>query len=681
MSVVEKKLSTCALDCPDACSLVVTVENGRAVKLQGDPSHPVTQGFLCGKVSRYLEREYSPKRLLHPLKRTGPKGSGEFTQISWTEALAGISEELKRVVREHGPESVLPYSYAGTMGYLQGSGMDRRFFHRLGASRLDRTICASAGAAGLMEAYGVRLGLDPARFAEAKLILVWGANVLSTNVHLWPFLLEARRRGARIYTIDPVKTKIARLSDRHYEINPGSDLALALGLLHVIFAEELQDDEYIGSYTTGVESLRMRAAEYPPARVAELTGIAAEEIVSLAREYAKTHPSAIRVNYGVQRSERGGRAVRAIALLPAVTGAWRHRGGGLQLTTSGAFEVNRDALERPDLQQVALGREARMVNMSMLGNALTAMANPRVHALVVYNSNPAAIAPNQGLVHEGLRREDLFTVTLDHFMTDTAAFSDYVLPATTFLEHTDVYFAYGHYHLQLARPAVAPPGECRPNSEVFRDLARWMGFGDACFAESDEEMIRGLLETKSPYLAGITLERLEREHSIRLSVPTLPFSYGGFRTASGKCDLGAEELAYEPPAESRHGDERMRRDFPLELVSSKNHDSLNSSFGFREDTDAQCAVLEMHHEDAAPRGIAPGDEVEVFNGRGAIRLRAEVGEGVKRGVVRAPMVRWPSFAAERTNVNILVSDRLTDIGGGPTFYNCLVEVRKCAVSQ
>jgi anaerobic selenocysteine-containing dehydrogenase len=679
--VGEKKLSTCALDCPDACSLVVTIENGRAVKLQGEPSHPVTQGFLCAKVSRYLEREYSPDRLMYPLKRTGAKGSGEFERVSWNEALTEIAERLKAVAREHGPESILPYSYAGTMGYLQGSGMDRRFFHRLGASRLDRTICASAGAAGLMEAYGVRLGLDPARFADAKLILVWGANVLSTNVHLWPFLVEARRRGARVYTIDPVRTKIAELSDRHYPIYPGSDLALALGLLHVIFAERLQDEEYIGSYTTGAESLKARAAEYPPERVAALTGIAAEDVAALAREYAKAQPSAIRVNYGVQRSERGGRAVQAIALLPVVTGAWRHRGGGLQLTTSGAFEVNRDALERPDLQKLALGREARIVNMSSLGHALTSLDNPRVHAMVVYNSNPAAIAPNQALVHEGLRREDLFTVTLDHFLTDTAAYSDFVLPATTFLEHTDLYFAYGHYYLQLARPAVPPPGECRPNSEIFRDLARWMGFTDPCFAESDEAMMRGLLDTKSPFLAGVTLDRLEREHSIRLNVPSLPFAYGGFRTASGKCNLGADELEYAPAAESRLGDDELRRSYPLELVSSKNHDSLNSSFGFKQETDEQCAVLQLHPEDAAPRGIEQGDAVEVFNRRGSIRLRAEVGEHTMRGVVRAPMVRWPSLAEERRNVNLLISDRLTDIGGGPTFYNCLVDVRKCALSQ
>jgi anaerobic selenocysteine-containing dehydrogenase len=637
----------------------VTIEDGRATRLQGNPDHPVTRGFLCAKVAGYLEREYHPDRLLHPLRRTGPKGSGQFERISWDQALDEIAARLRQAAAEHGPESILPYSYGGTMGYLEGSGMDRRFFHRLGASRLARTICAEAGAVGITEALGARLGTDPEQFSDARLIIVWGCNVLSTNVHLWPFIVEARRRGARLIVIDPVRTKIAGLADQHLAPYPGSDLALALGLMHVIFAAglEVQGPDF--------SSLRRRAAPYTPERVAHLTGIPAEHIVLLAREYATTRPAVIRTNYGVQRSRRGGRAVQAIATLPALTGDWNHRGGGALLTTSGAFQLNLAALERPDL-----GPPARTVNMSLLGQALTSLDNPSVQALFVYNSNPAAIAPNQALVLQGLAREDLFTVTADHFLTDTARWSDIVLPATTFLEHTDLYRAYGHYYLQLARPAVDPPGEARPNSEIFRALAFRMGFDDPCFRDTADDMIRALLDTPSPYLAGITFERLEQESFVHLNVPELPFAGASFA-------LDGDPLDYEPPEESRLGSEASP-DYPLELVSSKNHDSLNSSFGFREEVDQQTSVVEIHPSDAAPRGIEDGAPVEVFNGRGAVRLTARVGELVRPGVVRAPMVRWAFRSAGGRNVNLLISDRLTDIGGGPTFYNCLVEVRRCA---
>ena len=639
--------------------MLVTVEEGRATRLRGNPDHPVTRGFLCAKVAQYLEREYHPDRLKYPLRRTGPKGSGTFERISWEAALAEISARLTATANEFGPESILPYSYGGTLGYLQGGGMDRRFFHRLGASRLDRTICASAGAAGLMEAYGARLGTAPEHFVHARVIVVWGANVFTTNVHLWPFILEARRRGARLIVIDPVVTKIASLADVHLKPFPGSDLALALGLMHVIFRDGLERCE------ADTASLRARAAEYPPSVVEQFTGIPAAAIEELAREYATTRPAVIRLNYGVQRCERGGRAVRAISLLPAITGNWQELGGGLQLTTSGAFDLNKTALERPDL-----GTPARTINMSLLGKALTEVADPPVKALIVYNSNPAAIAPNQNLVHRGLAREDLFTVVLEQFQTDTANFADIVLPATTFLEHTDIYFAYGHYHIQLARPALAPPAEAKPNSEIFRLLAAGMGFDDLCFADTDDEMIRQLLDTPSPYLEGITLERLEREHSIRLNVPDLPM-------AGRPVDLSGDPLAYVPPIESRNGAGHST-DYPLEMVSSKSEDSMNSTFGYRDDVHAQTAVVQLHSGDAAARGIVDGDAVEIFNQRGSVRLTARVGELVRPGVVRAPMVRWVSRAADRRNVNVLIGDRLTDIGGGPTFYNCLVEVRSCA---
>ncbi|MBI5280569.1 MAG: molybdopterin-dependent oxidoreductase [Candidatus Solibacter usitatus] len=652
----EVRQSTCALDCPDACALLVDVQDGRAVQVRGNGAHPVTQGFLCGKVTRYLERQYHPERLMHPLRRAGAKGEGRFERITWEAALDEIALRLGEAAAEWGPESVLPYSYAGTMGYLQGCGMDRRFFHRLGASRLDRTICASAGVAGLMAAYGARLGTAPEDFIHSRLIIVWGANIHATSIHLWPFMAEARRRGARLVVIDPVVTRTAALADVHLKPYPGSDLALALGLMHVIFREGLERCE------GDLASLRRRAAEYTPERVEQFTGIPAGDVERLAREYATTRPAVIRANYGVQRSERGGRAVQAISLLPALVGSWKEKGGGFLLTTSGAFDINRQALERPDL-----GGPARTLNMTTLGQALTGVNDPPVKALVVYNSNPAATAPNQQLVRQGLGREDLFTVVLEHFQTDTADWADIVLPATTFLEHTDAYFAYGHYYMQLARPVVAPPGEARPNSEVFRLLARRMGFEDGCFGDTDEDMIRQMLDTPSAYLAGVTLERLEREGFVRLNVPELPFS--------GRLpDLSGEDLEYVPPVESRLG---TARGYPLELVSSKNHDSLNSTFGFRPEADAQTAVLEMHPEDAAARGIADGSAVRVYNARGEARLAARVGELVRPGVVRAPMVRWARSAADGKNVNVLISDRLTDIGGGPVFYNCLVEVAPC----
>ncbi|MDP9055094.1 MAG: molybdopterin-dependent oxidoreductase [Acidobacteriota bacterium] len=672
--------SVCALDCPDACALLINVdEAGRGSKLRGDPAHPVTRGFLCGKVARYLDREYSPERLLYPRRRVDSKGEARFSRISWDEALHEIAERLKSVADEYGPEAILPYSYAGTMGLLNGAGMDRRFFHRLGASRLDRTICSAAGTVGLTDALGVRYGIEPEQFRHAKLVIAWGANILGTNVHLWPFIVEARRNGAKFYTIDPHRNRTGKLTDRHYAIRPGSDAALALAMMHVILAEGLEDRAYVEQHTLGVGELAERVREWTPARAAELTGIAAQDIVELAREYATTRPAAIRLNYGVQRSERGAMAVRTVALLPALTGAWKDVGGGLQLSTSYAFQLNRAALERADLQLASpLRREARVLNMAELGGILTETADPPVKALVVYNSNPAAIAPDQHAVRRGLQRKDLFTVVLEHFQTDTADFADIVLPATTFLEHTDLYFSYGHFHLQLARPALAPPGEALPNVEIFRKLAKLMDFDEPCFSDSDDDMIRTLLDTAHPYLAGITMEQLDREHSVRLKIgdPFLPFANGGFGTPSGKCEFNAATLGYEPPTESRLGDSGLRARFPLEMISPKNDDSMNSTFGFRSDTDRQTAALKIHPADAAARGIAAGDAVLMFNDRGRCMLCAEVSEDISSGVVAAPSVRWPKLAPDGNSVNMLTSQRLTDKGGGPTFYSCLVQVEK-----
>ena len=661
--------------------MLVTVENGRATKLRGNPEHPVTRGFLCGKVAQYLEREYNPNRLLYPMRRVGAKGERTFERITWDEALDTIAARLRAIADEFGSESILPYSYAGTMGFLNNAGMDRRFFHRLGASRLDRTICSSAGGVGLMQALGYRYGTEPEQFRHSKLILAWGANILGNNVHLWPFVTEARRNGAKLYVIDPNRNRTGAAADRHYFINPGSDMALALAMMHVIVGENLYDADYVAHHTAGFEGLQERIKQWTPARAAELTGISAEEIVSLAREYATTRPAAIRLNYGVQRSERGATAVRTIALLPALTGSWKQVGGGLQLSTSQAFQVDRAGLERADLQQKSLGREARLVNMSSLGHALNELSDPPVKAIVVYNSNPAAIAPNQNAVMRGFHRDDLFTVVLEQFPTDTADLADIVLPVTTFLENTDLFFAYGHYYLQLARPALDPPGECKSNVEIFRQLALRMGFDDPCFHDTEDDMIRTLLGSGHPFLDGITLERLEREHFVRLNVaadgaPYLPFAKGNFGTPDGKCHLDFDALDYVPPIESRHGDASLRAKFPLELISPKNDDSMNSTFGHRDAVDRQTATLFLSSADAAVRGIQTDDLVRVFNDRGSCTLTASVDGRVRAGVVSAPSVRWSKRSPGGRNINAVTSERLTDYGGGATFYSCLVEVER-----
>src|SRR5271170_2254147 len=521
--------AVCSHDCPDSCGVLVTVDEltGRAVKVQGDPSHPVTRGFLCGKVAKYLDRVYSPDRLLYPMRRKkgvakGPLPQGReaeaFERISWDEALDEITARLKEITTEFGPESVLPYSYAGTIGKLGYGSMDRRFFHRLGASQLDRTICSEAGGVALKSVYGIKLGTPPQDFAHAGLIIAWGANVHGNNVHLWPFIEEARRKGAKLVVIDPYRTRTAKCADWYLPIHPGTDAALALGLMHVIIKENLFDADYVSRHTIGFDDLKARAEQYSPEKVAHWTGISAGDICKLAREYATQRPSVIRVNYGIQRSERGGMSMRAVTMLPCLIGSWKELGGGLQLSLSGSYGLNKQALEMPELMQKALGRPARIVNMVQLGSVLnsTVMAPP-IQALFVYNSNPAAVCPNHNEVIRGLKRPDLFTVVHEQFFTDTTDYADIVLPATTFFEHKDLQKAYGHYYLQVSDQAIDPLGECRANVEVFRALAGRMGFRDPCFGETIDEMIDGALASKNPWLEGISRERLEKVRQVRLN--------------------------------------------------------------------------------------------------------------------------------------------------------------------
>ena len=706
--------AACPHDCPDACGVLITIEDGRATKIQGDPEHPVTRGFLCAKVAKYLDRVYSPGRVLYPMRRVAPKGPcgadipvrAAFEQITWDEALTEITERFKSVIAQFGPESILPYSYGGTLGALNGASMDRRFFHRLGASQLERTICSTAGEEGIKSVLGVKLGTEPEQFAHSRYIIAWGSNIHGNNVHLWPFIEEARRKGAKLVVIDPYRTRTAKCADWYLPINPGTDAALALGLMQVIINENLYDADYVARYTVGFDDLKARVQEYSPEKVALWTGISADDIRKLAREYATQRPSVIRVNYGIQRSERGGMAMRAVTMLPCLIGSWKELGGGLQLSLSGAFGLNRAGLEMPELMQKALGRPARTVNMVQLGSVLNTLCDPPVKALFVYNSNPAAVCPNHNAVIRGLKRPDLFTVVHEQFFTDTTDYADIVLPATTFFEHKDLQTAYGHYYLQVSNQAMEPLGECRSNVEVFRALAERMGFDDECFRESVDSMIDRALASPNPWLKGITRERLEQENHIRLNfsadhggmgalarpaerssaenaAPFLPFAEGNFPTPSGKAEFYSETLkrrgldpvvAFTPPAESRHGSKAAG--FPLELLARKADNHLNSSFAnvpsVRE-LEPFLGQLEMHVADAAPRGIRDGDRVRAFNPRGEIVLEARVNGSVPPGVAAARL-DWARFSPGAHNINVLTSEKLTDMGNAATFYSVCVEV-------
>ena len=674
----------CPHDCPDTCVMTVTVDGGRAVDLGGDPEHRFTQGFLCAKVNRYLERVYSPDRILHPLKRVGRKGEGRFARITWDEALDTIAGRFREVIAAEGPQAILPYSYAGNMGLLSYGSMDRRFFHALGASLLARTICSSAGAAGLKATVGKSIGFDPEAIVHARFIVAWGANIVSSNVHLWPFIEEARRRGATLVTVDPYRSRTAEKSDRHLAPLPGTDAALALGVMHVAFRDGLHDQRYLESHTVGWEALRARAQEWTPARTAAATGLSAADVEWFARAYATTRPSAIRVNYGLQRHAGGGMAVRTIACLPAVTGAWRDPGGGVLLSTSGTFPTNNEALERPDL--VPPG--TRTLNMSQLGRVLTdAALAPPVKALFVYNSNPAAVAPEQEMVRQGLAREDLFTVVHELFPTDTVDFADVVLPATTTLEHYDIHKAYGHLYLSLSKPAIAPLGESLPNTEMFRRLAARLGLDHPSLRESDEEMARQAMHWSHPNLSGISFERLDREGSVRLSVPDphAPFAEGGFPTPSGKCELLAESLAalgldpladYVPPRESVTTSPELARRYPLAFISPPAHHFLNSTFSaqpvfVRREGEPS---LTIHPSDAAHRGIAEGRMVRVFNDRGSFLAKARVSDAARPGLVVGLSVWWAKMCPGGRNANAVTGQELTDMGQGATFYDVLVEV-------
>ena len=671
----------CPHDCPDTCGLVTTVRDGVAVKVHGNPDHPHTHGVLCTKVSRYTERTYHPERLLVPLKRSGPKGSGQFVRVGWDEALDDIASRLSAIAARD-PQAVLPYSYAGTMGHVQGDSMSARFFHCMGASLLERTICASAGGEGLLHTIGGQVGMKVEFFAESRLILIWGSNSIASNLHFWRYVQTAKRQGARLVCIDPRRTETAEKCHEHLAILPGTDAALALAMMHELVVHGWLDQDYIDRYTVGWPALRARALEWPPERAAQVCGVPVEQIIRLARDYGETCraglPAAIRLNYGMQRVRGGANATRAVACLPALTGAWRHRAGGLLMSSSATRRANKAALARPDL---LAGRTPRTLNMVTIGDDLLRPASqefgPAIEALVVYNSNPVAVAPDSGKVVQGFAREDLFTVVLEHFQTDTADYADYLLPATTQLEHWDIHSTYGHTDVLLNRPAIQPRGESRTNTDVFRALAQRMGYADPCFADDDLTLAR------AAYQGVLDFDALLQRGFASLPWPDTPFAEGGFPTASGRCELFSAALQQRgldglPDHLPNH--ERPDTDprFPLAMISPPARNFLNSTFvNIKSLRDAEGEpLLEMHPDDARPRGIAHGAMVRVFNDRGSYVCRAEIGQRARPGVVNSLGVWWRKLGPNGTNVNELTSQKLTDLGHAPTFYDCAVQVEK-----
>ena len=670
----------CPHDCPDTCALLTSVEGGIATKVQGNPDHPQTGGVLCNKVSRYTERTYHPERLLTPLKRSGPKGSGQFEAVSWDAALKDIAGKLKTIAARQ-PEAITPYSYAGTMGLVQGEAMAGRFFNRLGASLLDRTICASAGTEGLVQTLGGKVGMRVEFFAEARLIIIWGSNSIGSNLHFWRYAQQAKRDGAKLICIDPRNSETAEKCHEHIALLPGTDAALALAMMHELIAHDWLDHDYIAKHTLGWAALKERAMQWSPERAAKICDVPAEQIKSLARDYGQClvnqQPAAIRLNYGMQRVRGGGNATRAVACLPALIGAWKHRAGGLLLSSSGVFPVDKAALERPDL---LAGRTPRSINMSTIGDALLKETSsdfgPRIEALIVYNSNPVAVAPESGRVVQGFAREDLFTVVLEHFQTDTADYADYILPATTQLEHWDIHASYGHTDVLLNRPAIAPLGQAKTNTQIFRELAAHMGFDEPCFADDDETLSRAAFGQQ------IDFDELLTKGFATLKLPEAPFARGNFPTPSGQCEFFSQRLAAQgldglPDHLANYELSGTSNIFPLAMISPPARNFLNSTFvNVKSLRDIETEpILEMHADDAARRGITSGAVVNVFNQRGSYKVMAEVSKRARPGVVNGLGVWWRKLGLSGTNVNQLTSQHLTDMGRGPVFYDCLVEVR------
>ncbi|MCP8969562.1 molybdopterin-containing oxidoreductase family protein [Ectobacillus ponti] len=672
----EQFITACSLDCPDTCSLLVETENGRIVKVTGNPDHPVTKGAICHKVRHTPDKLYHPDRILYPLKRIGAKGEGKFARISWDEAYAEIAGKFSTIIEEYGAQAILPYSFYGNMGIINTEGMDRRFFHRLGATQLERTICNAAGSTGYMYTMGRSAGIDPEDTVHSKLIIVWGCNMLSTNMHQAVFANEARKKGAKIVVIDVHENRTAKWADWFIPIQPGSDAALALGIMHVLMEENLLDEAFISQYTTGFAELKEEAKAYTPEKVSAITGVPAADIVELARMYGRTTPSYIRIGNGLQHHDNGGMAVRAISCLPALTGQWQHLGGGAMKGNSSFSSTNSFLLERPDLMP---NPAPRKVNMNQLGRVLLEESNPPVKAMFVYNCNPAQVAPEQSKVVQGMLREDLFTVVHELFMTDTAKYADIVLPATSTFENLDLYASYWHLYMSLGEPIIPPQGEAKSNFTLFKELAAHMGFTEPCFSDTEEDLIRQALDNPdNPHLLGITYEALKEKKWLRLHTEGIVPAYKNPPTPSGKIELfsaALEQQGLSPvPVHTPLADNQ----YPLRFVPAPNHQFLNSTMANLpklQQLEKRPEVY-LHKDDAAARGIAGGDLVELWNDRGSCRLHANVGTAVLPGVAVTQGLWWSDAETGYTSVNALTPDSLSDIGRGATFFSGTVDVRK-----
>ena len=684
--------ATCPHDCPDTCAMLVTVKNGVATEVKGDPDHPNTAGALCTKVSRYVERTYHAERLLFPQKRIGRKGEGKFARISWDEALDIIATKLKTIA-DKDPLAILPYSYAGTMGFVQGESMSMRFFNKIGASDLDRTICASAGSVGYKYTIGAKIGTDTEQFEHAKLIIIWGSNPIASNLHFWVKVQEAKRKGATIIAIDPYRSLTAEKCHQHIDLLPGTDAALALGLMHVLIRDDYLDHDYIKNHTLGFDQLAARVKTWTPETTAKICGIKPEVVEQLAQLYGTTamrgEAVAIRLSYGLQRTHGGGMAVRNVACLPALVGAWRHPAGGVLLSSGDSFPKRLDRLERPDLRSTSKAR--RLINMSTIGDDLLKPTSkefgPAIQAVIVYNSNPIAVAPESSIVARGFAREDLFTVVLEHFQTDTADYADILLPATTQLEHTDIHATYGHLYMMANNPAIAPLGESKPNTEIFRLLAGRMGFDDACFSETDDEIAAQAFDPKDQRAKNFDWASLKKTGWQKLNMPDAPFAQGGFPTASGKCEFFSAQMqadgldplpSYIPPYESKASTPELAQVYPLAMISPPARNFLNTTFvnvmSLR-GTEGE-PYLDIHPHDAEIRNIVDGDMVRAFNDRGSMLMKARVTDKAREGMVVALSIWWKKYASDGKNANELTSQRLTDMGRAATFYDVLVQVEK-----
>jgi anaerobic selenocysteine-containing dehydrogenase len=679
----------CPLDCPDTCAWQIEVDDeGRAVSLRGDREHPFTAGALCGKVNRYLDAVYGPDRLLHPLRRVGAKGEGRFERISWDDAIGLVAERLQGAIARHGPESILPYYYAGTMGKVQGWSLGPRLFHHLGASRLMLNLCSGAANEALATTLGGGVGFDPEDLVHSRLILLWGTNPLNSNVHQWKFLLEARERGAHIVAIDPLRSDSAARCDEHVAPLPGTDAALALGLMRAVLDAGAEDRDWLERHTVGWPELEARLAEWPVERAADVCGLDPAVVRALGERIAATRPTAVRTGLGLQRHGGAGAAIRAIASLPAVTGDWRYVGGGAVTLTSGHFPYHPMPGAAPaDLPLVP----ARTINMSRLGEALTAVDDPPVAAMVVFNANPAASNPNQNRVRQGLLREDLFLAVLEQRLTDTTDFADVVLPVTMQPEHHDMYGAYGHLYLQWNEPAIAPPGECLTNNDVFRRLARALGLDHPRLHDSDLDIARQWLDTDAFRERGITLEALRERGWVRASGfarGTAPFAQGGFPSPSGKVELWSEQLAargqdplvgFVPPHEVLDGVLAAR--YPLVLMAPAGRFFLNSTFASIEWHRRKTGPIEVHvhPEDAEARGLAHGDGIRIFNDRGEVLGRVAVDDAARPGVAFMFKSHWPKLVEGNANANATTPERDADLAGAPTFHDNRVEIEPLRV--